>query len=240
MQEIIKIEKRVIGAEEVNSVNAKELHVALKINKKFADWINYQIVRAGLTENVDFISFAQKGEREIGATVRKEYILTTDAAKHIAMMSQGDKAREVRDYFIAIEKKFQSGVVASNEMLLQFMQNQQQTNEVMLKLLSTLIEQKEQKVETITKEQMKKIRANSFMIASVIQECIPHKTESDVMRQLFTELNARMGVTSYYDIAREDFDEVMELQERTLKRWEDKRDNPRKETITLEVVMPQF
>jgi DNA-binding transcriptional regulator YiaG len=60
------------------------------------------------------------------------------------------------------------------------------------------------------------------------------------MRQLFTELNARMGVTSYYDIAREDFDEVMELQERTLKRWEDKRDNPRKETITLEVVMPQF
>jgi len=136
MQELIKIEKRVIGTEDTNSVIARELHKTLEIKKQYSDWINTQINRTGLQENVDYIIVSQKVEAGKGVSTRKEYIITTDASKHIAMMSQGAKAKEVRDYFIAVEKEFTSSItphqdltpiiemiVKQNEMMMSFMQN---------------------------------------------------------------------------------------------------------------------
>jgi len=54
MQELIKIEKRVIGAEETNSVNGRDLHQALEIKKQYSEWIKSQISRAGLRKDVDY------------------------------------------------------------------------------------------------------------------------------------------------------------------------------------------
>jgi len=138
MQQLIVIEKKVIGAEEVNSVIARDLWTELKIKQEFAHWIKAQIKRAGLQENVDFITFDQKVKRgNTGlSSTKKEYIITANASKHIAMMSQGAKAKEVRDYFIAVEKEFTSSItphqdltpiiemiVKQNEMMMNFMQN---------------------------------------------------------------------------------------------------------------------
>ena len=106
MQELIKIDKRVIGAEETNSINARDLYTALEIKQQFGNWISKQITRGGLQENVDYIMVSTEVKAGKGISVRKDYIITTDASKHIAMMSQGAKAKEVRDYFIAVEKEF--------------------------------------------------------------------------------------------------------------------------------------
>ena len=106
--ELIAIEERQIGQECVNSVNARELHVELGITKHFTQWIETQIKRSDLAENKDFLTFNQKVKRE-GTNLsssRKEYILTLDSAKHIAMMSQSKKAKEIRDYFIDAERKY--------------------------------------------------------------------------------------------------------------------------------------
>ena len=105
MKELIKIEKKLIGAEETNSVNARELHMALEIKKDFSNWIKTQIQRAGLEKNIDY---AMVTDETTGGRPQQNYIITTDASKHIAMMSQGQKAKDVRDYFIACEKELKA------------------------------------------------------------------------------------------------------------------------------------
>jgi len=86
------------------TVNARELHAFLEIGKDFSTWIKVQINRAGIIENEDFVKLTQK--RELSATGQStiEYHLTLESGKHIAMMSQAKKGREVRNYFIECEK----------------------------------------------------------------------------------------------------------------------------------------
>ena len=113
MNELVKIEKRYIPADgnESNTVNARELHGKLGIGRDFSSWVKDQIVRARLVEGQDFIVFPEKGENpsgRLGGRPSKEYYLTLDAAKHIAMVSGCEKGHEIRQYFIDFEK-FHSG-----------------------------------------------------------------------------------------------------------------------------------
>ncbi len=102
MNEIIKISSEFIGIEKVNSVNARELHQVLEIGKDFTTWMNTQINSLGLEKNVDYIVYEVKGN----GRPQKEYIITTDTAKHISMASRTAKGKEVRNYFIQIEKEY--------------------------------------------------------------------------------------------------------------------------------------
>lgn len=102
MNEIIKISSEVIGTEKTNSVNARELHQVLDIKKQFTHWIDIQINSLGLEKNVDYIVYEVKGN----GRPQKEYIITTDTAKHISMASRTAKGKEVRNYFIQIEKEY--------------------------------------------------------------------------------------------------------------------------------------
>lgn len=108
MTELIKINQELIGTEEVNSVNARELWENLEIKKQFGNWIKSQIDSLGLEENIDFVTFNQKVKREGNtnlSSIRKDYIITLDTAKHISMASRTQKGKEVRKYFISCEKK---------------------------------------------------------------------------------------------------------------------------------------
>ena len=107
MSEIIEISSEVIGTKKINSVRGRDLHQALGITKQFSEWIKVQIQRAGLRINIDYIVFDENIEAGVGSTFRKEYILDARSAKHIAMMSQGKKAEDVRDYFIQIEEQYE-------------------------------------------------------------------------------------------------------------------------------------
>ena len=102
MKELIKINKQMFGGEEVNSVLARDLHKALEIKKAFTTWIKSAIKNAGAVKNEDYTIL----KTSLGVTSYKtEYIITTDLAKHIAMMSKVSKGREVRNYFIEVEKR---------------------------------------------------------------------------------------------------------------------------------------
>jgi phage anti-repressor protein len=226
MQEIIKISQTVIGIEEQNSINARDLHTNLKIKKDFSNWIKSQISTLGLEQNIDYIVFAQKGEK--GGRPSKDYIITLDTAKHISMASRTAKGKEVRQYFIQAEKKLKE--VGTVQNLTPVINTMLEMMSVQTKLLEKLVDNQEAQVKTISKEQMKKIRANTYIIAGIIREVDPYMLETEIMRRLYTELNSRMGVTSYYDIAAQDFEEVIKLQDRTIKRWEDKRDLKDKRT----------
>lgn len=101
IRELIPIEDR----NGQQAVNARHLYVWLGVRKDFSNWIKMQIKRCDLIENSDYQSFAQKGEREIGGTTRIEYALSLNAAKEISMMSQTEKGKEARRYFIECERK---------------------------------------------------------------------------------------------------------------------------------------
>jgi anti-repressor protein len=114
MNELIKIEDRAIGGDPVQTINARELHVFLEIGKDFSNWIKAQIERARLVDSRDYCVsevFPQKGENSKGGRPSKEYHLTIEAGKHIAMMSGTDKGFEVREFFIECERRTKTNVV---------------------------------------------------------------------------------------------------------------------------------
>jgi phage anti-repressor protein len=97
--EIVKIRKSYMqDGNESDTVDARELHGKLGVQKKFADWIKSQVNRAGLVRGHDFAVFPLKGNNPSGMSGRptNEYYLTLDAAKHIAMVSGCEKGHEIR------------------------------------------------------------------------------------------------------------------------------------------------
>ena len=87
------------------AVNARELHAFLGVGKDFSSWIKKQIERCDLIEYQDFEVFTQKGENLQGGRPTSEYALSLDAAKEISMMSQCEKGKQARRYFIECEKR---------------------------------------------------------------------------------------------------------------------------------------
>lgn len=103
MNELIRIQTNENG----QAVSARELHERLGISKHFTDWFKQQSERLGLTEGEGFITF--RGETsEIGGRPSTDYIIPIDIAKHLAMISGGENAHKIREYFIQVEKAWNS------------------------------------------------------------------------------------------------------------------------------------
>jgi len=100
--EIIKIYKG-------NLVDARELHTFLDSKQQFANWIANRIKKYGFVEEEDYFTFNRIIKRENtkrqGASKTKEYYLTLDTAKELAMVENNERGREARRYFIEAEKK---------------------------------------------------------------------------------------------------------------------------------------
>ena len=105
MNELIKIEKQIINNDEVNSVTARDLWQALESKQEFTHWVKARLEQAYAVENEDYISFDKIIKRETGATKAREYALSLDLAKNIAMLERNEKGNQVRKYFIACEKQ---------------------------------------------------------------------------------------------------------------------------------------
>lgn len=104
MNELIKIE---INENNEQAVSARELHEKLGIQKRFTDWFSYQAEKLGLREGFEFITIL--GETSpIGGRPATDYIVPLDIAKHICMISGGEKAHAIREYFIQVERAWNS------------------------------------------------------------------------------------------------------------------------------------
>jgi anti-repressor protein len=105
MKEIIPLQRRKIGPDEVNCVNARELHAFLGVGKDFSNWIKDRIEQYGFVEGVDYVIFSRppilaSGNR--GAAV--EYFLSMDMAKELSMVERTEKGKEARQYFLERER----------------------------------------------------------------------------------------------------------------------------------------
>lgn len=104
MNELIKITNSRIGNEEINSVNARELHEYLEVQTRFDDWIRTRIEKFNFVENEDYIVFLKNKENISGGRPTKEYTISIDMAKELSMVENNEKGREIRKYFIECEK----------------------------------------------------------------------------------------------------------------------------------------
>lgn len=120
MNEPIANARTALGGETVPTVNARDLHRFLEVGKDFSTWIKAQIERGRLVENRDYVTFENLSSPNSGSAkarpqVLTEYALTLEAAKHIGMMSGTEKGFEVREYFIACEKRAKATVALARD-----------------------------------------------------------------------------------------------------------------------------
>lgn len=100
MNNIIKITKNTINGAEINSVNAREIYDYLGLAKgQFSRWIKTAIEKYDFIQNEDFLSIDTDVEGV------KDYIVTLDMAKELCMVSNTEKGKEARKYFIELEKQ---------------------------------------------------------------------------------------------------------------------------------------
>lgn len=93
--------------------NARDLHATLGVGRDFTNWIKGRIEEYGFTDGEDFCSpdLASK-RRGRGGHNRTDYHLTLDMAKELAVVENNERGRQVRRYFIAVEKEARAKVGA--------------------------------------------------------------------------------------------------------------------------------
>ncbi|KAA2027050.1 phage antirepressor Ant [Escherichia coli] len=105
--QLIPVFNGTISNETALLCNARDLHAFLGVKKVFAAWITNRISEYEFIENQDYILLSNLGKQTSGrgGHNRKEYHLTLDTAKELAMVERNEKGRQVRRYFIECEKR---------------------------------------------------------------------------------------------------------------------------------------
>lgn len=83
------------------TVSARDLHKGLEISERFNSWFNRQL-QYGFQENADYT-----GRKEFNTLAKQElqdYQISVDMAKQICMIQRSEKGRAYRQYFIDLEK----------------------------------------------------------------------------------------------------------------------------------------
>ena len=125
MDELIKVTKNDIIDKLV--VNARDLHAFLGVGKNFGNWINDKLNKYGFIENVDYtrIFFDMNGNETslLGIGMERvhkiEYGITLDVAKELGMVQNNERGRQIRQYFIEVERIYKTNHFADylNRML---------------------------------------------------------------------------------------------------------------------------
>ncbi|MEG3251430.1 phage antirepressor KilAC domain-containing protein [Streptococcus suis] len=104
MNEIINVS---VNDNQEPVVSGRQLHEALGVKTPYSMWFD-RMVEYGFTENQDFLlnNFVKQTGR--GGHNKVDHIIKLDMAKEIAMIQRTDRGKQVRQYFIQIEKDFNS------------------------------------------------------------------------------------------------------------------------------------
>ena len=96
------------GDNGITLCHARDLHAVLEVGTKIEDWLPRRIEQYGFIDGEDFFANVRK-TRGRPAT---DYHLTLDMAKELAMVENNERGRQVRRYFIQVEKDARAKVGA--------------------------------------------------------------------------------------------------------------------------------
>lgn len=89
-------------------VSGRQLHEALGVNSNYTTWFD-RMTDYGFTENEDYVLLSNFGNQTgRGGHNKVDHIIKLDMAKEIAMIQRTERGKQVRQYFIQVEKDFNS------------------------------------------------------------------------------------------------------------------------------------
>lgn len=86
------------------AVSARDLHDFLEVKTAYKDWFP-RMCEYGFTEGEDFCSFLSEST---GGRPAQDAVLTIDMAKEICMIQRNEKGKQARQYFLQIERDWNS------------------------------------------------------------------------------------------------------------------------------------
>lgn len=104
MNELIKV----TYDSECPTISGRDLHEALEVKTPYTQWFE-RMKEYGFAENTDFALVSQKCETNNPKnpyTTITDHQLTIDMAKEICMLQRSEKGKQFRQYFIEIEKQW--------------------------------------------------------------------------------------------------------------------------------------
>nr|DAG81501.1 MAG TPA: antirepressor protein [Caudoviricetes sp.] len=174
-------------------VYGSELHEVLGVRTPYKDWSTRRLNDINAVENEDFEAAqicAPSGQ------TKKDHIIKLDTAKEMAMLERNEKGKQVRRYFIQVEKKYKSASLATQELSpqLQVMINL----EIEQKRQAEKLEHVEERIESI--REVVAIDTTSWredtgrILRKIGMECGDSKSYQDVRAESYQLLEKRMGV----------------------------------------------
>lgn len=210
MNELIQIANCKIGAENVNSVNTRELYDNLELAKgQYSRWIKSNLLDL-FEEHFDFIGVRQTVE---GNNVIS-YFATIDTAKHLCMIAKTEKAMEFRKYFIEVEKKSNKVLTLPEQiaLLANGYQEQNERLEIAEQKLG-LVERKIDNEILLTSAQKHNLR--SFVNKKVFELKENHNFGEDFLKKgymrVWKKLKNHFVVSSYMEIPKINFEEAITI-----------------------------
>lgn len=106
MNELLKIE---VNENQEQTVSGRELHMFLGIETPYTKWFE-RMLQYGFTEGKDYTDknvsvLSDKREREY---TQLDHIMKLDMAKELCMLARNDKGKEARQYFLEVEREWNS------------------------------------------------------------------------------------------------------------------------------------
>lgn len=89
-------------------VSGRQLHEVLGVNSNYTTWFD-RMTDYGFTENQDYVLLSNFGNQTgRGGHNKVDHVIKLDMAKEIAMIQRTERGKQVRQYFIQVEKDFNS------------------------------------------------------------------------------------------------------------------------------------
>lgn len=85
------------------TVSARELYDGLGVGTRFNDWFP-RMTEYGFDEGKDFYSKTSKTTEAVGGRPSTDYEISVDMAKQICMIQRTEKGQQYRQYFLDLEK----------------------------------------------------------------------------------------------------------------------------------------
>ena len=186
MEELIKIQVK----NDRQLVNARDLYKGLEVKRRFSAW--WEQNSKGFEENEDFTSVLTSTVVANGARKPiQDYLVTIDMAKELCMMSKTEKGKEVRKYFIQVEKDWNSPDMIMHRAL--------EVSNSRIKLLTA----RNQSLETKNKDLQDKIDRDADDV--VFAKAIRYSNHSIKIRELaaiLTQNGFQIGQNQLYQLLR--------------------------------------
>ncbi|WP_421239148.1 antA/AntB antirepressor family protein [Aeromonas enteropelogenes] len=137
----LPLTEQAIEGKPVKTVNARELHAFLTVGRDFSNWIKNRIAEYGFIDGLDYVVFAKSGENPLGGRPQKEYALSLNMAKELAMVERNDEGRRARRYFIDCETLLITVAPELNQMALEQWHGEREASKDYCKLMNDALEE---------------------------------------------------------------------------------------------------